>query len=134
MAERFKTQFTDEMMKNVFNDTRRYELSIKEEDVLLAKRCDRGMSIDEGPEYADPPVGKDEVELLHEQHMRLKKTTVLTGNHTTMAKRNRAQSEAEIFTAHFKAGESKAAPTGEVEKTQSAPAKKYEYIPKPTVP
>ena len=45
--------------------------------------------------------------------MRLKKTTVLTGNHAANAvnKRNRAQSENEIFTSKFKhalGGESKA--------------------------
>jgi hypothetical protein len=96
-------------MKNVFNETRRYELSLKEEDVLFAKRSDRGMSIDEGPEYNKShkaSVGKDELELLHEKEqgvLRLKKTTVLTGNHATVNKRNRAQSENEIFTSHFKA-------------------------------
>ena len=51
MPESFSKLFTSEMMKNVFNETRRFELSLKEEDVLLAKRSDRGMSIDEGPEY-----------------------------------------------------------------------------------
>lgn len=76
----------------MFNEGRRYELSLKEEDVLLAKRSDRGMSIDEGPEYDDKHVGKDEVQLLHEKEefMRLKKTTVLTGNHALLNKRNRA--------------------------------------------
>jgi hypothetical protein len=49
------------MMKNVFNDSRRYELSLKEEDVLC-KKSDRGMSIDEGPEYEqEKQVGKDEL-------------------------------------------------------------------------
>lgn len=106
MPESFSKLFTSEMMKNVFNETRRFELSLKEEDVLLAKRSDRGMSIDEGPEYEDKRIGKDEVTLLHEKEqqevMRLKKTTVLTGNHTVLNKRNRAQSENEIFTSQFK--------------------------------
>lgn len=73
------------------------------------------MSIDESAELVEEvaaskfsglAVGKDEVELLHEKEvMRLKKTTVLTGNHSGagVAKRNRAQSENEIFTSNFKA-------------------------------
>ena len=41
--------------------------------------------------------------------MRLKKTTVLTGNHAASVKqqRNRAQSENEIFTSQFKGTEAK---------------------------
>lgn len=67
MNEQFAGHFTSEMMKNVFNETRRYEFSLKEEDVLFAKRSDRGMSIDEGPEYEEKHVGKDEIQLLHEK-------------------------------------------------------------------
>jgi hypothetical protein len=63
MPDTFQNHFTAEMMKNVFNDARRFELSLKEEDVLFAKRSDRGMSIDEGPEYEtqEKSVGKDEL-------------------------------------------------------------------------
>ena len=54
MSETFKAQFSDEIIKNVFNDVRRFELSLKEEDIIqISKRSDRGLSIDEGPELAD---------------------------------------------------------------------------------
>jgi hypothetical protein len=56
-------------MKNVFNESKCSELSLKDDiQLLFAKQSDRGMSIDEGPEYeGEKPksqVGKDEVELL----------------------------------------------------------------------
>ena len=92
ISENFTSQFSDEILKNVFNETRRYELSLKEEDILLSKKSDRGFSIDEQPEYEGKETDPD---------MRLKKTTILTGNHTAV-KRNRAQSENEIFTSNFK--------------------------------
>lgn len=48
ISESFKNQFTEEIIKNVFNDTRRYELSLKEDSIIKAKKSDRGFSIDEG--------------------------------------------------------------------------------------
>ena len=56
----FKGLFSDEIIKNVFNETRRVELSLKEEDILLlsqSRKSERGFSIDEGVEYADTTIG-----------------------------------------------------------------------------
>lgn len=67
--------FNEEILKNVFNPTKRPELCIDEEDILSIKRSDRGFSIDEGPELSlEENKGED---------MKLKRTTVLTGNHLT---------------------------------------------------
>ena len=48
----------------MFNDERRFELSLKEEDIIqLSKRSDRGLSIDERPELVDSiraAVGNDD--------------------------------------------------------------------------
>jgi hypothetical protein len=67
--------FNEEILKNVFNPTKRSELCIDEEDILSIKRSDRGFSIDEGPELSlEENKGED---------MKLKRTTVLTGNHLT---------------------------------------------------
>jgi len=60
--------------------------------------------------------------------MRLKKTTVLTGNHILIKQRNRAQSENEIlFTSHnFKGADAKNnqnQPDASVVKNNSAPEK-----------
>jgi len=46
----YRDQFSEEIVKNVFNEKRRYELLIDEETFM--KRSDRGCSIDETPEYA----------------------------------------------------------------------------------
>jgi hypothetical protein len=59
----------------VFNTTKRTDLCIDEEDILSIKRSDRGFSIDEGPEL--------NLEENKEDDMKLKRTTVLTGNHLT---------------------------------------------------
>jgi hypothetical protein len=59
----------------VFNATKRTDLCIDEEDILSIKRSDRGFSIDEGPEL--------NLEENKEDDMKLKRTTVLTGNHLT---------------------------------------------------
>ena len=47
--------FSEEILKNVFNTTRRYDLSLKEEDIISVKNNDRSatFSIDEGAEYVD---------------------------------------------------------------------------------
>lgn len=67
--------FNEEILKNVFNPTKRSELCIDEEDILSIKRSERGFSIDEGPELSlEENKGED---------MKLKRTTVLTGNHLT---------------------------------------------------
>lgn len=78
---------------------RRFELSLKEEDIIqISKRSDRGLSIDEGPELADSigaAVGsvdnnhQSDSQTEHDE-MKLKKTTVLTGNHAALKQRNRA--------------------------------------------
>jgi len=99
MSEAFTAQFSAEILKNVFNERRRYDLSVNEADMLSAKN-DRGLSIDEGPELSSEPLN-GEIDV-----MKLKKTTVLTGNHALLKQqRNRAQSENEIFTAQFKPGD-----------------------------
>lgn len=59
----------------MFNTTKRTDLCIDEEDILSIKRSDRGFSIDEGPEL--------NLEENKEDEMKLKRTTVLTGNHLT---------------------------------------------------
>ena len=59
----------------MFNATKRTDLCIDEEDILSIKRSDRGFSIDEGPEL--------NLEYYKEDDMKLKRTTVLTGNHLT---------------------------------------------------
>lgn len=59
----------------MFNATKRTDLCIDEEDILSIKRSDRGFSIDEGPEL--------NLEENKEDDMKLKRTTVLTGNHLT---------------------------------------------------
>lgn len=51
MSEAFSAQFSQEILKNVFNERRRYDLSVNEADMLSAKN-DRGLSIDEGPELS----------------------------------------------------------------------------------
>ena len=59
----------------MFNASKRTDLCIDEEDILSIKRSDRGFSIDEGPEL--------NLEENKEDDMKLKRTTVLTGNHLT---------------------------------------------------
>ncbi len=75
-------------MNNIFNDSKRTELCLNEQDILsFNKRSDRGFSIDETPEIeaeALKDITPEEIEF-----MRLKKTTVLTGNHSGL-KRDRA--------------------------------------------
>jgi hypothetical protein len=75
LPETLTAPFNEEILKNVFNPTKRSELCIDEEDILSIKRSDRGFSIDEGPELSlEENKGED---------MKLKRTTVLTGNHLT---------------------------------------------------
>jgi hypothetical protein len=75
LPETLTAPFNEEILKNVFNPTKRSELCIDEEDILSIKRSERGFSIDEGPELSlEENKGED---------MRLKRTTVLTGNHLT---------------------------------------------------
>lgn len=85
IPESFAEQFSQEIVKNVFNEKRRYELSLNEEDILMlsSKKSDRGLSIDEGPQISDTSNGETDV-------LKLKKTTVLTGNHSLLKQRNRA--------------------------------------------
>jgi len=68
ISEDFKNRFSDELVRNVFRPVKRTELCLNEEDILNITRSDRGMSIDETN---------------HGDIMKLKKTTVLTGNHPT---------------------------------------------------
>lgn len=44
--------FNDEIIKSVFNETKRNELSLGEEDIVSFHRSDRGFSIDESAELA----------------------------------------------------------------------------------
>jgi hypothetical protein len=75
LPETLTAPFNEEILKNVFNPTKRSDLCIDEEDILSIKRSDRGFSIDEGPELSlEENKGED---------MKLKRTTVLTGNHLT---------------------------------------------------
>ena len=75
LPETLTAPFNEEILKNVFNSNKRSELCIDEEDILSIKRSDRGFSIDEGPE-----INQEENK---EEDMKLKRTTVLTGNHLT---------------------------------------------------
>ena len=77
----FKTLFTDEILKNLFNEQRRNELSINEDDIV--RRSDRGMSMSEsGITFTDPALShQSDNHLNNEDFLKLKKTTVLTGNH-----------------------------------------------------
>jgi hypothetical protein len=75
VPESLTSPFNEEIIKSVFNGTKRGELCIDEEDILSIKRSDRGFSIDEGPELS-----LEEFKNCDEE-MKLKKTTVLTGNH-----------------------------------------------------
>jgi hypothetical protein len=76
LPESLQTTFTHEILRNVFNETKRGDLCIDEEDILSIKRSERGFSIDEGPELS-----LNTNEEIKEEEMKLKKTTVLTGNH-----------------------------------------------------
>ena len=100
MGDTLKSLLTPEIVNNVFNPTKRIELSINEHDILsIHKKSDRGFSIDESPEI-EAEEGK-EMTSSEIEFMRLKKTTVLTGNHTGV-KRDRAQSDHDaIFTPQF---------------------------------
>lgn len=60
----------------MFNQCKRGDLCIDEDDILSIKRSERGFSIDEGPELS-----LNSNEETKGDEMRLKKTTVLTGNH-----------------------------------------------------
>ena len=97
MGEGLRAQLTDEIFNNVFNESKRSELCINEQDILsMQKKSDRGFSIDESPEIEDEE-GK-EMTPSEIEFMKLKKTTVLTGNFTSI-KRDRAQSDHDaIFT------------------------------------
>ena len=94
MGDTLKSLLTPEI------PTKRSELCINEQDILsLHKKSDRGYSIDESPEILAEE-GK-EMTPSEIEFMRLKKTTVLTGNHMGV-KRDRAQSDHDaIFTPQF---------------------------------
>ena len=77
LPETLSSPFNDEILKNVFNPSKRSELCIDEEDILSIQRSERGFSIDEGPELSLEENKAGEGGDL----MKLKKTTVLTGNH-----------------------------------------------------
>lgn len=64
-----KTKFSEELVKNVFRDERRNELSLNEADIISISRSDR-QSFDAEGHLSN-----------QDSEMRLKKTTVLTGNH-----------------------------------------------------
>lgn len=66
ISSEFKEKFSSELIKNVFRDQKRTELCLNEEDIINISRSERGESIDE----------------TNADVMRLKRTTVLTGNHT----------------------------------------------------
>jgi hypothetical protein len=143
MGDTLKSLLTPEIVNNVFNPTKRSELCINEQDILsLHKRSDRGFSIDESPEI-EAEEGK-EMTPSEIEFMRLKKTTVLTGNHTGI-KRDRAQSDHDaIFIPQFnKHQEPKAIskfagdlrptqPEADPSTNQAKPIQK-KYVPKSTV-
>jgi hypothetical protein len=143
MGDPLKSLLTPEISHNVFNPTKCSELCINEQDILsLHKKSDRGYSIDESPEILAEE-GK-EMTPSEIEFMRLKKTTVLTGNHMSV-KRDRAQSDHDaIFTPQFnKHQEPKAIskfagdlrPTQTEAETSTNPAKpnQKKYVPKSTV-
>jgi hypothetical protein len=47
ISDEFKTNFSEEILKNVFNDAKRTELCLHEADVLLENSSDRGLSMDD---------------------------------------------------------------------------------------
>ena len=117
ISDSFKGQFSEEIIKNVFNEKRRYELQEDQRDRF---------SIDETPEYVDSSGAIGTTSHLEDPEqamvMNLKKTTVLTGNHGIVKQqRNRAQSENEIFTSHFKGSNSHAKPDEAAQQATSAP-------------
>ena len=88
MSATLKSHMTDEVLTNVFNNTKRNELCLNEQDILSHfRKSDRGFSIDETPENEEEE--QKELTPSELEFMRLKKTTVLTGNHTGV-KRDRA--------------------------------------------
>jgi hypothetical protein len=76
LGQEFKDRFSEELVKNVFRDTKRSELSLNEADIIEISRSDRGYSIDDTNNS--------------DAFMKLKKTTVLTGNHASKQPRDRA--------------------------------------------
>ena len=78
MAPEFKSQFSEEILKNVFNGVKRTELCLNEEDTIALTK-DRVLSMDETSKQTNDGTNA---------HMKLKKTTILSGNHA--AKRLRA--------------------------------------------
>jgi hypothetical protein len=56
IPQSFSSQFTEEIMKSVFNASKRDELCLNEEDIVSMKRSDRGFSIDEEPEIQEEEV------------------------------------------------------------------------------
>jgi hypothetical protein len=88
LSDSLKGKLTDEIFNNVFNTEKRTELCLKESDILSQiKRSDRGYSIDESPEIEAEE--QKEMTTSELEFMKLKKTTVLTGNHGGL-KRDRA--------------------------------------------
>lgn len=109
MNPQFKSIFNDEIIKSVFNDTKRIDLSLAEEDIVSFHRSERGFSIDETAELALEDKDQDVV-------MQLKKTTILTGNHAA-SKRARASSDYEVMQLQFKG-----ATTADTKVENSSPA------------
>ena len=60
MTDEFKSLFSEEMLKNVFNEKKRNELSLNEEDILSLKKSERGYSIDEVNELNNGSPGTNE--------------------------------------------------------------------------
>lgn len=53
MSDEFKCLFSEEILKNVFNEKSRKELSLGEDDIVSVKKSDRGYSIDEVNELVE---------------------------------------------------------------------------------
>jgi hypothetical protein len=60
MADDFKSLFSEEILKNVFNEKKRNELCLNEEDILSLKKSERGYSIDEVNELNNATPGTNE--------------------------------------------------------------------------
>lgn len=81
----------------MFRTSKRDELSLNDQEIVILAKSERGMSIDETSQGDNKSP---------DQVMRLKKTTILSGNHMKGA-RDRAQSDAEIGKAMQFKGELK---------------------------
>lgn len=80
LSDDLKCNFSEELLKNVFRDGERVkDLLLNEADIISIARSDRAMNRD------DHIVSEDT-----EGVMKLKKTTILTGNFAPKEKRDRA--------------------------------------------